>query len=252
MVIITPRITWRSRRACRGTSTDQADDMQSGTNDSGDMTATPDDPHGTQPLRTSGVDVRSARAAVVMVHGRGASAESILTLASALRTTDVAFVAPQAAGGTWYPYSFLSPMPLNEPGITSGMQAVARAVAHLEAHGMPPERTVLLGFSQGACLASEFAARHARRYGGIVALSGGLIGPDGTPRDYAGSLDGTPAFLGCSDVDPHIPAARVHETARVLGQLGATVDMRLYPGMGHGVIDDEIQAVQQLLGAITA
>jgi phospholipase/carboxylesterase len=209
------------------------------------------DPHGAQPLMHAGAAIPTARAAVVMVHGRGASAGSILTLGSALGTTDVAFVAPQAAGGTWYPYSFLSPIPMNEPGISSGMRALARALAHLEEQGMPPERTVLLGFSQGACLASEFAARNARRYGGIVALSGGLIGPDDTARNYAGTLEGTPAFLGCSDVDAHIPAERVRQTAEVLGELGATVDMRLYPGMGHGVIDDEIQAIRTLLNGIT-
>ena len=207
------------------------------------------DPHAGQPVRAAGVPLAEARVAVVMVHGRGASAESILTLAPALATPAdrVAFLAPQAQGGTWYPYGFMSPMERNEPGITSGMHAIERVLAQVAEAGIPPERTLLLGFSQGACLASEYAARHARRYGGLAVLSGGLIGPDGTPRDYAGSLDGTPVFLGCSDVDGHIPAARVRESAAVLGRLGGAVDMRLYPGMGHLVNDDEITAVRAML-----
>jgi predicted esterase len=213
---------------------------------------TESDPHGGQPVRTAGAPLDAARAAMVMVHGRGASAESILTLAPALAAADVAFLAPQAAGGTWYPFGFMSPMERNEPGITSGMRAIARVLAQVEAAGIPAERTLLLGFSQGACLASEYVARHARRYGGLAALSGGLIGPDGTPRDYAGSLDGTPVFLGCSDVDGHIPAARVRESAEVLARLGGDVDMRLYPGMGHLVNDDEIEAVRAMIEGVLA
>jgi len=208
------------------------------------------DPHAGQPVRTAGATLEDARAAVVMVHGRGASAESILTLAAALPTAGVAFLAPQAAGGTWYPLGFMNPIARNEPGISSGMRAIDRVLARVAEADVPPERTVLLGFSQGACLATEYAARNARRYGAIVGLSGGLIGPDGTPRDYPGSLDRTPVFLGCSDVDFHIPEARVRETARVLGGLGARVDMRLYPGMGHLVNEDEIDAVRALLDAV--
>jgi predicted esterase len=132
------------------------------------------------------------------------------------------------------------------------MDAVARAIAEAEEAGIPAERIVLLGFSQGACLATEFAARHARRYGGVAALSGGLIGPDGTPRDYPGSLDGTPVFLGCSDVDGHIPATRVRESAEVLRALGGAVDMRLYPGMGHTINEDEIAAVRAIMDAVAA
>jgi predicted esterase len=209
--------------------------------------APPDDPHGGQPVRTAGAPPDRARAAMVMVHGRGASAESILALVPLLATEGVAFLAPQARGGTWYPLGFMSPMERNEPGISSGMRAIGRVLERVAAAGVPPERTLLLGFSQGACLASEFVARHARRYAGLAALSGGLIGPDGTPRDYAGSLDGTPVFLGCSDVDGHIPAARVRESAEVLRRLGGDVDMRLYPGMGHEVGEDEILAVRAML-----
>ena len=214
--------------------------------------ANPGDPHGGQPVRTAGAPLDAATVAVVMVHGRGASPESILTLAPALAAGGVAFLAPAAGGGQWYPYSFMAPIARNEPGITSGMRAIARVLDHVAAAGIPPERTVLLGFSQGACLASEYVARHARRYGGLAVLSGGLIGPDGTPRDYAGSLDGTPVFLGCSDVDGHIPAARVRESAEVLRRLGGEVDLRLYPGMGHLVNDDEIGAVGGMLAGTLA
>jgi predicted esterase len=211
-----------------------------------------DDPHGGQPVYATGAPLDGARAAMVMVHGRRASAEDILSLAPALAADEVAFLAPQAAGGTWYPFGFMSPIARNEPGITSGMGAIARALDHIAAAGIPAERTILLGFSQGACLSSEYVARHARRYGGLAALSGGLIGPDGTPRDYAGSLAGTPVFLGCSDIDPHIPAARVTESAEVLRRMGGEVDMRLYPAMGHLVNDDEIEAVRAMVNAVTA
>jgi predicted esterase len=211
-----------------------------------------DDPHGGQPVRTAGTPLADAHAAVVMVHGRGASAESILTLAPALAMDGVAFLAPQAAGGTWYPLGFMAPIERNEPGITSGMHAIARVLERVAAAGIPAERTLVLGFSQGACLASEFVARHARRYGGLAVLSGGLIGPDGTPRDYAGSLDGTPVFLGCSDIDSHIPAARVRESADVLRRLGGRVTMRLYPGMGHLVNEDEIAEVRAMLATALA
>lgn len=210
---------------------------------------TADDPHAGQPVRTSGAPLDEARAAMVMLHGRGGSADDILTVAPALGTTDVAYLAPQAARGTWYPLGFMSAIERNEPGISSGMRAIARVIASIAAAGIPLERTYLLGFSQGACLATEYVARHAARYGGVAGLSGGLIGPDGTPRDYPGSLDATPVFLGCSDVDGHIPAQRVRETADVLRRLGGNVTMRLYPGMGHSINADEIEAVKAMLGA---
>lgn len=203
------------------------------------------DPHAGQPVRVAGTLLDEARVAVVMIHGRGASAESILSLAPVLDRDRVAYLAPQASGGTWYPFGFMSPIEQNEPGISSGMRAIERVIERVAAAGIPAERTLLLGFSQGACLAGEFVARHARRWGGLVALSGGLIGPDGTPRDYPGSLERTPVFLGCSDVDPHIPAARVRESADVLAGLGGQVTMRLYPGMGHLVNDDEIDEVRR-------
>ena len=207
-------------------------------------------PHQGQPVRHAGEPLERAAAAVVMVHGRGATAESILTLAEELAVPGFAYLAPQAAGNTWYPYSFLSPIERNEPGISSGLAAIADVLTTIERAGISARRVVLLGFSQGACLSLEFSARAARRYGGVAGLSGGLIGPAGTPRDYSGSLAGTPVFLGCSDVDAHIPAARVVETAAVLQHLDADVTMRLYPGMGHTVNEDELEAVREMMRAI--
>ena len=158
----------------------------------------------------------------------------------------VAYLAPQASGNTWYPLSFLSPIPRNEPGITSGLGVLARLVAELDAEGVAADRVGLVGFSQGACLSLEFAARQARRYAGVAGLSGGLIGPPGTPRNYPGSMAGTPVFLGCSDIDPHIPLERVQESAAVFRQLAADVDARIYPQMGHTIAGDEIEAVRKM------
>lgn len=199
------------------------------------------------PVLTAGAKPEAARGAIVLVHGRGASAEDILGLAREFRRDDLAYWAPQAAGNTWYPNRFMAPLESNEPWLASALAKVGAVLAEVGAAGIPPERTVLLGFSQGACLALEYGARHARRYGALVGLSGGLIGPDGTPRDYAGSLAGTPVFLGCSDVDPHIPKERVEHSASVLEGLGGTVTMRLYRNMAHTVNADEVRIVQGLL-----
>jgi predicted esterase len=185
--------------------------------------------------------------AIILVHGRGGSAEDLLGLAEQLRLEDVLYLAPQAAGQTWYPFSFLMPIDRNEPGLTSGLKKISSLVDALGSEGMSPERIGLLGFSQGACLSLEYAARHARRYAAVIGLSGGVIGPPGTPRDYAGSLEGTPVFLGCSDIDPHIPVERVQESADVFRRLNAVVDERIYPGMGHIVNEDELAAVRALL-----
>src|SRR5260370_13059331 len=207
-------------------------------------------PHQGQPIMTAGEPLNRARAAMVMVHGRGASAENILDLAVELHQPGFAYLAPQAAGDTWYPDSFLVPLARNEPGLSSGLAAIANVLAQVAQAGIPLERTMLLGFSQGACLALEFVARNARRYGGVAGLSGGLIGPDGTPRDYPGSLAGTPVFLGCSDVDFHIPKERVQLSAEVLQRLGGNVTMRLYPGMDHTVNQDEIDFVRGMMAAL--
>jgi predicted esterase len=188
---------------------------------------------------------------MVLVHGRGATAAGILSLAEELAQPGFAFLAPQAAGNTWYPLSFMAPIEGNEPYLSGALDALADVLESIAEAGIPPERTILLGFSQGACLALEFAARHAQRYGGLVGLSGGLIGPEGTPRDYPGSLASTPTFLGCSDVDLHIPAERVLESGRVLEQLGAEATVRLYPGMGHTVNQDELDHVRSIMAALT-
>jgi phospholipase/carboxylesterase len=214
------------------------------------------DPHGDQPVIAAGPPLASARAAVVMLHGRGATAESILDLAEPLATPGVAYLAPQAAapGGypAWYPYRFMDPVPQPEPWLTSALGVIGRLLGRVERAGVPIERAVLLGFSQGGCLALEYAARHARRYGGVVGLSAGLIGPPGTRWDYPAALAGTPVFLGCSDVDPHIPRARIDESAEVLRRLGGEVAERIYPGMGHTVNQDEVDWVRELLAGLTA
>lgn len=204
-------------------------------------------PHRGQVVLKAGVPLEQAKAAMIMVHGRGATAESILSLTEVFDRPGFAYLAPQASGYTWYPHSFLAPLASNEPGITSGLAAIASLLDYLAAGGLAAEQTILLGFSQGACLTLEFAARQARRYGGVAGLSGGLIGPDGTPRHYSGSLAGTPVFLGCSDVDSHIPQARVKHSAEVLQRLGGQVTMRLYPGMGHQVNQDEIEVIKQMM-----
>lgn len=204
-------------------------------------------PHRGQAVLRAGAPLEQAKAAVIMVHGRGATAESILSLVEVIDQPGFAYLAPQASDYTWYPHSFLAPIASNEPGITSGLAAMVSLLDYLAANGIAAEQTILLGFSQGACLTLEFAARQARRYGGVAGLSGGLIGPEGTPRHYSGSLAGTPVFLGCSDVDSHIPQTRVKHSAEVLQRLGGQVTMRLYPGMGHQVNQDEIDVIKQMM-----
>jgi phospholipase/carboxylesterase len=208
-------------------------------------------PHQGQPVLVAGESLDRVQAAMVMVHGRGSTAENILGLTTELDRPGFAYLAPQAAGNTWYPHSFLAPLDANEPWLSSALAAIDTIFSQLAEAGIPPERVILLGFSQGACLSLEYAARHARRYGGAAGLSGGLIGPAVTPSNYQGSLDGTPVFLGCSDVDPHIPKKRVQESADMLRQLGGEVTARLYPGMGHTVNQDEIAFVQGMMAALT-
>jgi len=208
-----------------------------------------------QPVLAAGRPPGEATAAVILVHGRGGTAGDILTLVPELDRPDLAYLAPQAAGSSWYPFSFMAPLEQNEPGLSSGLAVLGELLAALAPAGIGPERTMLLGFSQGACLALEFAARAARtvhRFGAVVGLSGGLIGPPGTPRKYAGSLDGTPVLVGCSDRDPHIPLPRVRETARVMADLGARVSEQIYPGMDHAINADEIERVRLLLDQLAA
>lgn len=210
------------------------------------------DLHQGQPVLTVGEPLERARGALLMLHGRGATAADILSFAGALAQPGFAYLAPRAAGNSWYPNSFLDPIARNEPALSSAFALLERLLARIAAAGIPSERTILLGFSQGACLALEYVARHARRYGGAVGWSGGLIGPDDTSRAYSGSLDGTPVFLGCSDRDPYIPRSRVDLTADVLRRLGGAVTERIYPGMGHTVNQDEIDAVRAMMAAVIA
>lgn len=207
-------------------------------------------PHQGLPVRTAGEPLASARAAMILVHGRGANAADILMLAEELAQPGFAYLAPEAAGNTWYPNSFLAPIASNEPGLSSGLAVIAALLEQASKAGIPLERTVIVGFSQGACLSLEFVARHARRYGGVIALSGGLIGPDGTPRDYPGTLAGTPVFLGCSDIDPHIPKERVLHSAEVLQTLGGQVTAKLYPRMGHTINRDEILIARSIVSGV--
>jgi predicted esterase len=206
--------------------------------------------HQGQTILTTGAPLHQARAVMIMLHGRGATADGILSLANEFDVDGFAYLAPQAANGTWYPYRFLEPIARNEPWLSSALQVIDDLSARVIAAGIPAERLMLLGFSQGACLTLEYAARHAQRYGGIIGLSGGLIGPDGTPRNYAGSLDGTPIFLGCSDIDFHIPLQRVHDSAEILRQLGGAVTERIYPNLDHTVNQDEIDFVRDLMRAL--
>jgi len=207
-------------------------------------------PHQNQELVVEGAPLPEADAAVVFVHGRGATARSIVGMAEEVGHPGVAYLAPQAAGNTWYPNSFLAPVEQNEPGRRSGLQAVGDAVDRATEAGVDRERVLVVGFSQGACLASEFLARNPTRYGGLAALSGGLIGSDVDPAAYGGDLARTPVFFGCSDTDPHIPAERVHESAEVFEGLNADVTERLYPNMGHGVNQDELDHVAGMVAAL--
>ena len=207
--------------------------------------------HG-QVVLTAGEPLEQAHAALLMLHGRGATAQDILSFSGTLAQPGVAFLAPQAADNSWYPNSFLDPIASNEPQLSAAFALLDALLVRITAAGVPLARTILLGFSQGACLALEYAARHTRRYGGVVGWSGGLIGPDGMPRDYAGSLAGTPVFLGCSDRDPYIPLARVDLTAEALRRLGGEVTERIYPGMDHTVNQDELDAVRAMVAALSA
>ena len=209
-------------------------------------------PHHGQPVRWSGTPLERASTLVVLVHGRGATAESILMLAAELDRPSVSYAAPQAAGSTWYPFSFLAPIEQNEPGLSSGLAAIDAVLRGAAKAGIPSERQVLIGFSQGACLALEYAARHARRFGAVLGFTGGLIGPPGTTWEYPGSFAGTPVYLGSADPDPHVPWHRVEETARVFERMGAAVTVRRFPGMGHTVHPDEIAAARELIDAIAA
>jgi predicted esterase len=217
---------------------------------------TPNGPHQGQKIYTTGKPLAEAQAAMILIHGRGATAPSILELADVLHHPDMAYLAPQAANNTWYPYSFLSPIAQNEPGISSGLQVIGDLIAQIEEAGIPRQKIIVAGFSQGACLASEYIARNPARYGGLLAFSGGIIGPPGMNRsDSDGRHDSrdlqqTPVFIGCSDIDPHIPLQRVEETAALFTSLNAQVNLQIYPNMAHTIIQDEIDEAMKIINSI--
>lgn len=205
-------------------------------------------PHRDRPLVTAGAPLRAADAAAVLVHGRGGSAEGTVALADEFYRHGLALVAPSARRNQWYPNSFLAPHEANEPDLSSALEAVADAVGTVRDAGVPRERVVVLGISQGACLVAEFAARTPRRYGGVVLSSGGLMGPE--VGDYEGSLAGTPVLVGGHERDPNVPLDRVRETAAVFESLDGDVRTRIEPGDDHGITDAELAAVGDLVEAL--
>ncbi len=209
-------------------------------------------PHTNQPLFYAGTPVQEATTAMILIHGRGASAQGMLDLARVLHKDKMAYIAPQAANGSWYPFRFIAEIEQNEPYLSSAINLIDKTITELIEAGYTTDRIVLGGFSQGACLASEYVARNPARYGGLFVFSGGLIGPLGQLPEYNGDLNQTPVFLGCSDIDAHIPLERVEETAQVFTALGAQVNKQIYPGMGHTINADEIKAAQKILEALDA
>lgn len=205
------------------------------------------DPHHDQPVLRKGAALAKAAGAVILVHGRGGSASDILSLADEMYYPELAYVAPEAAGHTWYPNSFLAPLAENEPWLSSALKKTKDIVDALVSSGIPRRKIVVAGFSQGACLSTEFVARHADQYGGLIAFTGGLIGPPGTRFQYPGNLAGMQAFLGAGDPDPHVPWERVEASASVLSEMGANVTLRRYPGMPHTISEDEIKSARQII-----
>lgn len=208
--------------------------------------------HEPQAVRSAGKPLAEANAALILAHGRGATAESLLPLGDALGANALAILAPQASGNQWYPNRFIAPKAQNEPYLSSALGVLETLVKRVNDAGIPSERIIVGGFSQGACLATEFVAQNPTRYGGLLVFSGGLIGegPSVSSESYSGSLAGTPVFIGCSDVDFHIPLERVQETTRILTSLGADVNEKIYPGMGHTIIQCEIDEAKEVLEAL--
>ncbi|RMG74208.1 MAG: phospholipase [Chloroflexi bacterium] len=209
-------------------------------------------PHQGQSVATAGVLLANAEEAMVIMHGRGGTNHQALALSDYLNVPGFAFLAPQAANHSWYPHRFIAPRKSNEPYLSSALNALHDVIKHIEAQGIPTSKIMLLGFSQGACLCGEYAARHPKRYGGVMILSGGLIGTDDELTGYKGSLDNTPIFLGCSDVDEHIPEKRVHQSAEILKKLDGNVETRIYPGMGHTINNEELNVVKSIMEQVVA
>lgn len=210
------------------------------------------DPHKEGRVHRFGAPLEEAAGAVILLHGRGGSAEDILSLAEAMYNPRLAYLAPQAAGSTWYPNSFLAPRESNEPWLSSALRKVESVLDLAIAAAIPRERIVIGGFSQGACLSTEFIATHPARYAGLIALTGGLIGPLGSDVSHAGDLEGMPAFFGSGDPDPHVPWSRVQESADVLTAMGAKVTVRRYPGRPHTVSQEELEFGRRLLQDVFA
>lgn len=217
--------------------------------------ATTTDPHGHIEILRHGAEPGNASAAVILIHGRGATAEGMLRLTYRLsegldEPEAIAFLAPQAAGNVWYPYRFIAPLEMNEPWLSSALAAIDRAIDGLVDAGVPSERIMLAGFSQGACLALEYAARATRKIGAVAGLSGGLIGPVDEPHAPLGEVKDLPVFLGSGTEDDHVSPEQVRESARLFENAGANVDLRIYEGMAHIINDDEIAAVGQMIGVL--
>ena len=201
----------------------------------------------TKKILSSGKKLEEAEKALIMIHGRGANAHDILSLANYLQVNDFALLAPEATNNTWYPYSFIAPVSQNEPWLSSSLQVVKDLVSDIKAAGITSENIYFLGFSQGACLTLEFVARNAMRYGGVVAFTGGLIGETIRSENYTGNFNNTPVFIGSSNPDPHVPAERVHESTKILKSMNAVVTQKLYNGMGHMISQDEIDLANTLV-----
>jgi len=204
-------------------------------------------PQHTKNIKKGGKALSEASKAMIMIHGRGASADSILELAEELTVQDFTLLAPQATEHTWYPYSFMAPKAQNEPGLSSALKILEELITEIKEAGIKDENIYFLGFSQGACLTAEFVARNATKYGGVFILSGGLIGDSLETAFYQGNFAGTSVFLGCSDVDAHIPLSRVQESVSVFKDMGAEVTERIYPNASHTVFEDEINIMNQIL-----
>ncbi len=208
--------------------------------------------HEGQPILRVGVPLNDAKAVMLMIHGRGATPQSILSLADEFTTADFAYLAPQAADSSWWPQRFIAPVAANQPYFSSALATIDSVVKQIKAAGIPSQKLILLGFSQGAVLALEYSARYTQRFGRVVGLNDGLFGPALDRDNYKPEFAGTPVFLGCSDVDFHIPKARVEESSVMLRELGAAVTMRLYPNMGHTVNANEIEFVNQLMADVVS
>lgn len=207
-------------------------------------------PHQKSKILEHGSSLSRAKAAMIMIHGRGATAKGMLPLADQFAQPDFYYAAPQAQNHTWYPYSFLEPIEKNQPGLSSGLQLIYDLLDSISQEGIPTVKIILLGFSQGACLVTEFAARHSQKLGGVVAFSGGLIGPKVSLENYSGSMDQTPVFIGCSDNDPYVPNERLDITSQVFEKLNANVNKQIYKGLGHTINEEEIKEVRGMMANI--